>query len=242
MLLLNLTADWAQVVIEGLALAIAAGALWYTREEYLSHAVKEDNKLFSQLNRRYEKNHNIQKVVRYLRDFEASDKEPSLYQLELFLRFFEELGLYMETDSIDTDRVNIFFGHYLRQLYKTKRGRGLLLKLGLKEEQKLTLLQNVKLKLGITMKQFNPNATRLIISFDNNEDEEWEIDEIPSANFEAESIRDSENSIEVFNDTEKYRAILYVNSTEGNIEVFDNETDEEITDFEVEDIIEEDEE
>ena len=89
------------------------------------------------------------------------------------------------------------------------------------------------------MEQFNPNATRLIISFDNGEDEDWEIDEIPGANLESETIRDSENSTEVINETEKYRAVLYVNISEGNIEIFDNETDEEITEFQVEEIIEE---
>lgn len=138
-----------QIIVEILALVVAAGALWYTRKEYRSHKVKEDNKLFSQLNRRYEKNHHIQKVVKYLRVKEASDIEPSLYQLELFLRFFEELGLYMETNSIDTERVNGFFGYYLKQLYETERGKNLLHKLGLEEEQKLSLLQYVKHELGI---------------------------------------------------------------------------------------------
>ena len=89
------------------------------------------------------------------------------------------------------------------------------------------------------MKQFNPNATRLIIRFTNGEDDDWEIDEIPCANYEAETIRDSENSTEVINETEKYRAVLYVDTAEGNIEIFDNETDEEIIEFEVEEIVDE---
>lgn len=89
------------------------------------------------------------------------------------------------------------------------------------------------------MKQFNLNATRLIISLGISEDEKWEIDEIPSANFESETIRDSENSTEVIDETEKYRAVLYVNMVEGNIELFNNETDEEITDFEIEEIFDE---
>ena len=138
-----------QVIVEILALVVAAGALWYTRKEYVSHKVKEDNKLFSQLNRRYENTQQIQEVVRYLRDKEASDREPSLYQLELFLRFFEELGLYIETNSLDAGRVNDFFGFYLKQLYETERGRNLLNKLGEEEELKLKLLQQVKQELKI---------------------------------------------------------------------------------------------
>ena len=89
------------------------------------------------------------------------------------------------------------------------------------------------------MKQFNPNATKIVISFvgeNSNELVEWEINEIPVADFIQDSIRDSENSTEIEfspNDKETYRAVLYVNSAEGNIELFNDETDEEITDFEI---------
>lgn len=87
------------------------------------------------------------------------------------------------------------------------------------------------------MKNFNQNATKLIISLNNGE--KWEIDEIPSANINAETIRDSENSTEVISDDEKYKAVLYVNQAEGNIEIYDNDSDEEITDFDVREVFEE---
>lgn len=84
------------------------------------------------------------------------------------------------------------------------------------------------------MKNFNQNATKLIISLNNGE--KWEIE---SANINAETIRDSENSTEVISDDEKYKAVLYVNQAEGNIEIYDNDSDEEITDFDVREIFEE---
>lgn len=87
------------------------------------------------------------------------------------------------------------------------------------------------------MKNFNHNATKLIISLSNGE--KWEIDEIPCSNLESETIRDSENSTEVISDDEKYKAVLYVNQAEGNIEIYDNNSDEEITDFDVSEIFEE---
>ncbi len=90
----------------------------------------------------------MQDVVRYLRDKEPSNKQPSLYQLEMFLRFFEELGLYMKTDSIKTEDIDRFFGFYLRQLYSSLRGKALLEQLG-EEENDLELLQLVKIKLKI---------------------------------------------------------------------------------------------
>jgi hypothetical protein len=228
-------------------MAIIAGIV--SLIEYSSHKKKENNKLFSQLNKRYEKNRNIQTVVRYLRDKEASDKEPCLYQLEIFLRFFEELGLYMETKSINKARVNNFFGYYLRQLYKTKRGRFLIYKLGKKEEQNLKLLQIVKQKLGITMKEFSQHATRLVISFvskKENERVEWEITEIPCANYESETIRGSENYNEVeftpFDDGDTYLVVLSVNQEKGDLSLYNENTDEEINDFEIKEFFDEDDE
>lgn len=50
------------------------------------------------------------------------------------------------------------------------------------------------------MKTFNPNATKLIVSFvekSNNEKIEWTIEEIPTANMEVDSTSESENSNEV---------------------------------------------
>lgn len=88
------------------------------------------------------------------------------------------------------------------------------------------------------MKQFDSNAESLIVRFTDKKGEEieWEIDELPCADFEAETIEDSENSEEYIHEDEVYRANIYVNQVEGNIEIFDTVSDEEITDFEVEEI------
>ena len=135
-------------LFEGLTAIVALMALLLALREYSSHKATEYNKLFSQLNRRYERNNNMQDVVRYLRNKEPFGEKPSMYQLEVFLRFFEEVGLYMKTDSLKTNDVDKFFGYYLRQLYTTKKGRLLLDELG-EEEKELDLLQIVKEKLKI---------------------------------------------------------------------------------------------
>ena len=88
------------------------------------------------------------------------------------------------------------------------------------------------------MKQYDLNATKLNVIFNDGSNNCWEINEIPTGNLLAEHIGDSENSIEVISDDEKYRAILYANIAEGQIEIYNNETDEEITDFEVKSIVE----
>lgn len=99
------------------------------------------------------------------------------------------------------------------------------------------------------MKTFSPNATKLIISFvekSNNEKIEWTIEEIPTANMEADNASESENSNEVsftpHEDADTYRVVLYVNMYEGNIELYNDDKGEEIKSFDIQEILEEDNE
>ena len=135
--------EYAKIVIDFLMLLVAGTALWYARKEYLGQKIKENHKLFSQLNRRYEMNNNIQTVVKYLRDIGPSDEKPTLYQVEMFLRFFEELGIYTKTNSLDKKELFDFFGFYLKQLYTTERGKQLLKPLK-GEDMELSLLLEFK--------------------------------------------------------------------------------------------------
>lgn len=89
------------------------------------HKHKEDRKLFSDLNERYVNNKDIQAVVLYLRDIDPECTIPSSYQVELFLRFFEELGLYIKTNSIDAKDVKEFFGYYFERFENTPKGKEL---------------------------------------------------------------------------------------------------------------------
>lgn len=135
---------WANVAMSIFALI----ALIVAYVEYKSHNKTDEHKLFSQLNRRYQENNDIQYVVKYLRDKEPSEQEPSLYQLELFLRFFEELGMYMSTNSLDAGNADVFFGFYLRQLYRTHRGKELLARLN-GDDSQLEYLNTLKRKIHI---------------------------------------------------------------------------------------------
>lgn len=137
-----------RLMLELVTVIVTIIALLQAWKAYSAHNTTEYHKLFSQLNKRYERNENMQAVVKYLRDREPIGEKPSLYQLEVFLRFFEELGLYMRTDSLKSEDVDEFFGYYLRQLYTTSRGQALLEQWG-DEEKKLDLLQLVKSELNI---------------------------------------------------------------------------------------------
>lgn len=106
-------------------LIVAVIAVLVSIYEIQVHKRKEDRKMFSQLNERYVNNKDIQAVVRCLRDFDPEDTEPSSYQVELFLRFFEELGLYLETNSINAKDVHEFFDYYFDRFESTPIGNGL---------------------------------------------------------------------------------------------------------------------
>lgn len=106
-------------------LIVAVIAVIVSIIEIKTHKRKEDRKLFSELNDRYVNNKDIQAVVRCLRDFDPEDTEPSSYQVELFLRFFEELGLYLETNSINAKDVKEFFDYYFDRFENTPIGKEL---------------------------------------------------------------------------------------------------------------------
>ena len=91
------------------------------------------------------------------------------------------------------------------------------------------------------MKQFDVNAIGLRIRFvnrENEEIEELEVTEMPVPNFLSDTIHDSENSIEEEFESDldghSYRVVVYKNTAEGNVEVFDLTSDKEVTDFEIE--------
>ena len=116
--------------------------------EYQGHKEKENNKLLSQLNRRYLGSSEIQKVVRYLRDFDADNKPLSSYEIELFLRFFEELGVYMRKDNLPVEDVRNFFNYYFERFYTTERGDELRKQIKYNEEE-LPYIKDYKKKLNL---------------------------------------------------------------------------------------------
>lgn len=115
-------------------MVVAIVAVVVSIVELQSHKKKENNKLLSQLNNRYILTPEVQKVVRYLRENEPSDEEPSAYEVELFLRFFEELAVFLNTGSLKPEDIREFFNHYFDRFENSERGK--LLKAKIKNEDK----------------------------------------------------------------------------------------------------------
>ena len=113
-------------IINLMILLVALSAFFLSIHELRSYKQKENNKLLSQLNGRYLENKDMQAVVKYLRDIDPEGDEPSAYQVEVFLRFFEELYVYLRHDGLKSEDVREFFNYYLDKLYHSKRGKDLL--------------------------------------------------------------------------------------------------------------------
>ena len=134
-------------IINLLILLVALAAFILSLKELRSYKQKENNKLLSQLNKRYLNNTDMQAVVKYLRDIAPEGEEPSAYQVELCLRFFEELYVYLRHDGLKTSDVKEFFNYYLDRLYHSERGKELLLKIN-NEDKKLKYLNGYKEIIG----------------------------------------------------------------------------------------------
>ena len=94
--------------------------------QYRLHKEKVRSMIFTKLNKRYLENSDIQTVVKYLSKTGPSQKKPDDYQTELFLRFFEELDVYIQSKALNPKIVEQLFGYYLRELFISNKGKDLL--------------------------------------------------------------------------------------------------------------------
>ena len=123
--------NWADYVVA--IAAVAAGVISWV--EYGLHRKRENSRVFSKLNKRYLQDEKVQAVVMYLSETGPKQEQPSDYQTELFLRFFEETYVYLSTGALPLETINTLYGYYLKQMYKLERGRELLAVCKYKDEE-----------------------------------------------------------------------------------------------------------
>lgn len=102
-----------------LTASIATAAFIYTKKEYRLHIEREQSQTLSKFNERYCADKNIEAVVKYLigkRDG-ATVAMPTTYQLELFLRFYEELEYALSKKMLDENLIFEMFSYYALAAY-----------------------------------------------------------------------------------------------------------------------------
>lgn len=98
-------------------------ALIIACNEYFEHKDKKQAAILSEYNQRYSTDPNIIKVVQYLNYMDNGGKinnpirvRPSNYEVEMFMRFFEELGLQIECGRLKQEDVEDLFLYYAKKL------------------------------------------------------------------------------------------------------------------------------
>ena len=78
-------------------------------------------KVFSELNNHYINDYkNIQPVIEYIRNNSDDSINVSGQQVELFLRFFEELDVYLKEGVLDDETTHDMFAYYCLALFENK--------------------------------------------------------------------------------------------------------------------------
>lgn len=112
--------DKIVIIIEVLQLVLAIMGLAIAYFEYCKHTNQNKYAVMSEYNKRYNDDKNIEAVVKYLIWFlegNSSGKEqvpdiPTVYQKEMFMRFYEELQLQVENNRIGKGKIEDFFAYY----------------------------------------------------------------------------------------------------------------------------------
>lgn len=108
-----------QITLEIGAFTAALFAIIVAFFEYKQLKGRRKSELFSELNKRYladEKN--IQPVIRYLSHLHPNAPVPEGYQIELFLRFFEEIDVYLKEEALDEETTYHLFAYYCLEIFK----------------------------------------------------------------------------------------------------------------------------
>ena len=90
--------------------------------EYRNYKKRERINILTQLNMRYTTNEDIRSVVKYLEALEDKKDEslPEIHEIEMFMRFFEEIDCLIQAKSIKENIVYYMFGHYVLLFEKEK--------------------------------------------------------------------------------------------------------------------------
>lgn len=130
---------------EILTALIASFAFVITLLEYLSSKDAKQAQVLSEYNKRFTEDPNIINVVKYLNYIDEKGdinnpfrSRPSNYEVEMFMRFFEEIELQIRHGRMDSNDVNNLFVYYAYMLGKTEN-------------------QALRNSLGVTEKDYSEN-------------------------------------------------------------------------------------
>ena len=107
---------------------IAISAFGIACKEYFGHKDARQAQILSEYNKRYSNDNNVVKVVKWLNYIEDVNRnpyahyidkpeKPTNYEVEMFMRFFEELELQIEKGRLERKDVNNLFVYYAKKIH-----------------------------------------------------------------------------------------------------------------------------
>lgn len=127
-LLLNLSFEKEKPTDIILAI-LAITTLFCTFMEYSHHRKREKADVLGQYNERYSRDEHVNSVVNYLvcyKDNMTPKDRPCLHDVEMFMRFFEEMEIQIKEDRLDERYVYDLFSYYAIELGENEKLRLLL--------------------------------------------------------------------------------------------------------------------
>ena len=107
--------DWGSMA-EIITCIVAIIAFLFSIIEYRSHKKRERINILTQFSVRYTSDPNICSVVKYLEQLEDETNNPNIpdiHQIEMYMRFFEEMSCLIKAKSLKENIVYYMFGHYV---------------------------------------------------------------------------------------------------------------------------------
>ena len=95
---------------------LACSAFVLSFIEYRSYKKRERIRILTQLNIRYTTDSDICSVVKFLEQLEDKTDNPAIpdiHQIEMYMRFFEEISCLIRAKSLKESIVYYMFGHYV---------------------------------------------------------------------------------------------------------------------------------
>ena len=95
---------------------LAGFAFLLSWKEFQNHKKRERINIITQFSKRYTEDCHIKNVVQYLESLEDKKEDlnpPNIHDIEMFMRFFEEISCLVKANSIKENITYYMFGHYL---------------------------------------------------------------------------------------------------------------------------------
>lgn len=120
---MSMCINWAKISPEWVSLVIAFIALVFTIVEYIKYKKRFRVEILCKFNERYQKDNEIKCVTEFLEKLEdgKSDKIPDVHELEMYMRFYEELYFLIKSGAMRMGVAYYMFGHYVMIFDDNKR-------------------------------------------------------------------------------------------------------------------------